>query len=82
MKKIEAIKELISKGELTEDALRWKVRRYRTSSEEAALKAEIKDEDGMPSSLCKERKPSRDPGVYLMKKNGTLERTPIYTLTA
>ena len=29
MKKIEAIKELIDKGELTPDALRWKVRRYR-----------------------------------------------------
>ena len=34
MKKIEAIKELISKGELTPDALRWKVRRYKSDDKE------------------------------------------------
>ena len=47
MKKIEAIKELIGKGELSEDALRWKVRRFRSDSEEAIIKAEglVKDED-------------------------------------
>ena len=68
MKKIEAIKELIAKGELTEDALRWKVRRPRTASEEAKVKSEIKDEDG-ELALMPERKP-RPPGVYLVKKNG------------
>ena len=65
MKKIEAIKELIAKGELTEDALRWKVRRPRTDSEEAKVKSEVKDEDGQIRV-----KPPREPGVYLMKKNG------------
>lgn len=66
MKKIEAIKELIAKGELTEDALRWKVRRYRTASEEAKVKHEVKDEDGIPFM----RKVHREPGMYLVKKNG------------
>ena len=67
MKKIEAIKELIAKGELTEDALRWKVRRYRTASEECKqVKSEIKDEDG----IVRERKIPREPGMYIVKKNG------------
>ena len=69
MKKIEAIKELIAKGELTEDALRWKVRRTRTASEEAKIKSEVKDEDGK----CKE---PRAPGVYLVKKNGQPRAMP------
>ena len=74
MKKIEAIKELIGKGELNDDALRWKVRRFRSDSEEAKIKAEseVKDEDpGNPKSLePREKKPHREQGVYLLKKNG------------
>ena len=68
MKKIEAIKELIKKGELTEDALRWKMRRQRTGSEESKVKHEVKDEDGSSASVKKYV--HRDPSHYSMKRNG------------
>ena len=71
MKKIEAIKELIAKGELSEDALRWKMRRHRTASEEAKIKTEVKDEDGEPS-----RRVTKEPGIYLVKKNGQPRAMP------
>ena len=35
MKKIEGIKELINKGELAPDAMRWKVRRFKGDDREA-----------------------------------------------
>ena len=34
MKKIEGIKELINKGELAPDAMRWKVRRFKGDDKE------------------------------------------------
>jgi hypothetical protein len=65
MKKIEAIKELINKGELSADALRWKVRRYRTQSEEEKLKlkGEVKDEN------C-EKIMASNGNLYMINKNG------------
>lgn len=72
MKKIEAIKELIAKGELSEDALRWKQRRVVSGSEETKVKSEVKDEDGH----VRDRKPAREPGVYLVKKNGQPRAMP------
>lgn len=78
MKKVEAIKELIAKGELTEDALRWKMRKPRTASEEAKVKSEVKDEDGK-KSLSSTRKyyQARDPtGTHMINKNGQPRAMP------
>ena len=79
MKKIEAIKELIAKGELTEDALRWKMRRQRTASEEARVKSEVKDEDGKRSDSSNPRRyqQARDPtGMHMINKNGQPRAMP------
>lgn len=80
MKKIEAIKELIAKGELTPDALRWKVRRYKSDDKE--MKAEkrallreqgIKDEDGEGSE---EEDVDGESKVYMLKRDGTARAIP------
>ena len=71
IKKIEAIKELIQKGELSEDALRWKQRRAISGSQETRVKSEIKDEDGKVT-----KRYNKDPSVYLVKKNGLPRAMP------
>ena len=78
MKKIEGIKELITKGELEPDALRWKVRNFKgddklmRKEKRELLRAqgiEVKSEDGTEEDEA-------DEGGQTLNRDGTARAIP------